>query len=133
MKISIKIVLCLICLLVFSFLETKGQEIIVHKKDTMVAISKSNLRTLNCIIIDFENTKDQLEIYKRIVLQDSLLLCNKDSVISLQNEISSKKDEYYKNNILILKDEIKKEKKKKKIWTSILGGVAIIFGILSIK
>lgn len=133
MKVNIEKVLCLLYLLVFSFLIVKGQEIIEHKGDTLIAISPTDLRTINCIIIDFENTKDQLDLYKRIVKEDSLLINNKDSILVVQSQIMTKKENYYINTAMSLQNDLKKEKKKRKIWTGILSGVAAVLGILAIN
>lgn len=132
MRSSIKRVLCSLCLLVFSFSIIKGQEIIEHNGDTLIAISPTNLKTINCIIVDFENTKDQLELYKQLTIQDSLLINEKDSIIAVQDKLMVKKENYYIETATQLKESLKKEKKKRKIWTGILGGVAAILGILAI-
>lgn len=133
MKVNIKKILCLLYLLVFSFLTIKGQEIIEHKGDTLITISPTELKTINCIIVDLENTKDRLNLYKRIIKEDSLLINKKDSILVIQNQIMTKKENYYINTVLSLQNNLKREKKKRKIWTGVLSGVAAILGILAIN
>lgn len=133
MKVNIKKILCLLYLLVFSFLTIKGQEIIGHKGDTLITISPTELKTINCIIVDLENTKDRLNLYKRIIKEDSLLINKKDSILVIQNQIMTKKENYYINTVLSLQNNLKREKKKRKIWTGVLSGVAAILGILAIN
>ena len=96
MKTSIKRrVLCLLCLLVFSFSIAKGQEIKEHNGDTLITITPSILETINCIIVDFENTKDQLNNYKNLAFQDSILINQQDSMIAVQTKLMNKKENYY--------------------------------------
>lgn len=111
---------------------TRAQEIIEYKGDTLVTITPDNLKTINCIIADFEYNNKQIRLYKEIIFQDSLLIINKDSVIRATNQIMETKEKYYQDIAVQLQNEIKKEKKKRTLWTSILGGVAAIFGILLI-
>lgn len=125
----------LLFLLAFLFFVGKAnsQEIIEYKGDTLITITPNNLKTINCIIADFELTKKKLDLYKKINYNDSLLINDKDSIITLKDSIIVKKDNYYKTIVTNLNNNLKKEKKKRTLWTSILGGVAVILGILALK
>lgn len=116
----------------FFIFGVRAQEIIEHNGDTLITITPNNLKTINCIIADFEYNNKQIKLYKEIIFQDSLLISNKDSVIRATNQIMETKEKYYQDTAVQLQNEIKKEKKKRTLWTSILGGVAAIFGILLI-
>ena len=116
----------------FFIFGVRAQEIIEHNGDTLITITPNNLKTINCIIADFEYNNKQIKLYKEIIFQDSLLISNKDSVIRATNQIIETKEKYYQDTAVQLQNEIKKEKKKRTLWTSILGGVAAIFGILLI-
>ena len=116
----------------FFILGVGAQEIIEHNGDTLITITPNNLKTINCIIAEFEYNNKQIKLYKEIIFQDSLLISNKDSVIRATNQIMETKEKYYQDTAVQLQNEIKKEKKKRTLWTSILGGVAAIFGILLI-
>lgn len=125
---------CLLPLLVsfFFILGVRAQEIIEYKGDTLVTITPDNLKTINCIIADFEYNSKQIKLYKEIIFQDSLLISNKDSVIRVTNQIMETKEKYYQDTAAQLQKSLEKEEKKRTLWTSILGGVAAIFGILLI-
>lgn len=116
----------------FFILGVGAQEIIEHKGDTLITITPNNLKTINCIIADFEYNNKQIKLYKEIIFQDSLLISNKDSVIRATNQIMETKEKYYQDTAAQLQKSLEKEKKKRTLWTSILGGVAAIFGILLI-
>ena len=132
MKTSIKrTVLCLLCLLAFSFF-AKGQEIIEHNGDTLITITPSNLKTINCIIVDFENTRDQLNNYKKLSIQDSILIRNQTNMIAAKDSLLKKKETYYIQSIKQLQNSIEKEKKKKRWLWGILGTIAAILGTIAI-
>lgn len=132
MKTSIKrTVLCLLCLLAFSFF-AEGQEIIEHNGDTLITITPSNLKTINCIIVDFENTKDQLNNYKKLSIQDSILIRNQTNMIAVKDSLLEKKETYYIQSIKQLQNSIEKEKKKKRWLGGILGTIAAILGTIAI-
>lgn len=133
MKTYIKIICLIIPLAFLFFLKANSQGIIEYKGDTLITITPNNLKTINCIITDFELTKKEVSVYKNLVYQDSLLIKDKDSIISRKDSIISKKETYYNNLVSELNNNLKKEKNKKTLWTSILGGVAVILGILAIR
>lgn len=114
---------------------TKGysQEIIEHRGDTMIVISPKNLKTINSIIVDLESSKEIIKLQKSIITEDSLKMNNLDSIISYQFMMMKKKDDYYINSVQDLEKSLKKEKKKRTIWTSFLGGVAVVLGIIAIS
>lgn len=116
----------------FFILGVGAQEIIEHNGDTLITITPNNLKTINCIIAEFEYNNKQIKLYKEIIFQDSLLISNKDSVIKATNKIMETKEKYYQDTAVQLQKSLEKEKKKRTLWTSILGGVAAIFGILLI-
>lgn len=110
-----------------------AQEIVEHKGDTLITITPENLKTVNSIIVDLENSKEIIGIQERMIFEDSIIKIQKDSIINYQREIQLKKDDYYINSIQGLQDSLKKEKRKKKLWTGILGSVAVILGALAIS
>ena len=110
-----------------------AQEIVEHKGDTLITITPENLKTINSIIVDLENSKEIIGIQERMIFEDSIIKIQKDSIINYQREIQLKKDDYYINSIQGLQDSLKKEKRKKKLWTGILGSVAVILGALAIS
>lgn len=110
-----------------------AQEIVEHKGDTLITITPENLKTINSIIVDLENSKKIMGIQERMIFEDSIIKIQKDSIINYQREIQLKKDDYYINSIQGLQDSLKKEKRKKKLWTGILGSVAVILGALAIS
>lgn len=110
-----------------------AQEIVEHKGDTLITITPGNLKTINSIIVDLENSKEIIGIQERMIFEDSIIKIQKDSIINYQREIQLKKDDYYINSIQGLQDSLKKEKRKKKLWTGILGSVAVILGALAIS
>lgn len=110
-----------------------AQEIVEHRGDTLITITPGNLKTINSIIVDLENSKEIIGIQERMIFEDSIIKIQKDSIINYQREIQLKKDDYYINSIQGLQDSLKKEKRKKKLWTGILGSVAVILGALAIS
>ena len=110
-----------------------AQEIVEHKGDTLITITPENLKTINSIIVDLENSKEIIGIQEKMIFEDSIIKIQKDSIINYQREIQLKKDDYYINSIQGLQDSLKKEKRKKKLWTGILGSVAVILGALAIS
>lgn len=118
--------------IIFSIFLSKSQNIIEYDKDTLITISPKQVDIINGIIIDFENSKKNIELYKDIVKLDSISLSKKDSIIFIQNSMFNKKEDYYKVSIENLENSIKDEKRKRKFTNSILGGAAIILGILFI-
>ena len=110
-----------------------AQEIVEHKGDTLITITPKNLKTINSIIVDLENSKEIIGIQERMIFEDSIIKIQKDSIINYQRKIQLKKDDYYINSIQGLQDSLKKEKRKKKLWTGILGSVAVILGALAIS
>lgn len=110
-----------------------AQEIVEHSGDTLITITPGNLKTINSIIVDLENSKEIIGIQERMIFEDSIIKIQKDSIINYQREIQLKKDDYYINYIQGLQDSLKKEKRKKKLWTGILGSVAVILGALAIS
>lgn len=110
-----------------------AQEIVEHKGDTLITITPENLKTINSIIVDLENSKEIIGIQEKMIFEDSIIKIQKDSIINYQRKIQLKKDDYYINSIQGLQDSLKKEKRKKKLWTGILGSVAVILGALAIS
>lgn len=129
MKTSFK---CLLLLLVslFFIIETRGQELADYNGDTVVIISPNDLKTINCIITDYEFQKKKIDFQESIIKLDSVLIQNKDSIIKQKDIVYLKKEELYIENISQLEKTIKKEKRKKTIFTTILGALAISLGTL---
>lgn len=132
MKRYIKYLLTLFIFILLSTSFSNSQNIIKCDKDTMIVISPKQVDIINSIIIDFENSKKNIELYKEIISLDSLSLSNKDSIIYIQNSMFNKKECYYKKSIEDLEDNIKSEKRSKILTNSILGGVVAILGVLFI-
>lgn len=123
----------ILLLSLLSVIKVGAQEIVEHKGDTLITITPGNLKTINSIIVDLENSKEIIGIQERMIFEDSIIKIQKDSIINYQREIQLKKDDYYINSIQGLQDSLKKEKRKKKLWTGILGSVAVILGALAIS
>ncbi len=113
-------------------LSIEAQEIIEHKGDTMIVISPSNLKTINSIIIDLEDSKKIINLQNKIIKNDSIVKSERDSIIVNQTNIIDKQNKYYTESINNLEKTLKKEKIKKTVWTSALGLVAVIFGTIAI-
>lgn len=123
----------ILLLFLLPMMKVGAQEIVEHKGDTLITITPENLKTINSIIVDLENSKEIIGIQEKMIFEDSIIKIQKDSIINYQREIQLKKDDYYINSIQGLQDSLKKEKRKKKLWTGILGSVAVILGALAIS
>lgn len=128
-----KKIIYILLLSLLPIVKVGAQEIVEHKGDTLITITPENLKTINSIIVDLENSKEIIGIQERMIFEDSIIKIQKDSIINYQREIQLKKDDYYINSIQGLQDSLKKEKRKKKLWTGILGSVAVILGALAIS
>ena len=128
-----KKIIYILLLSLLPIVKVGAQEIVEHKGDTLITITPENLKTINSIIVDLENSKKIMGIQERMIFEDSIIKIQKDSIINYQREIQLKKDDYYINSIQGLQDSLKKEKRKKKLWTGILGSVAVILGALAIS
>lgn len=113
-------------------LSIEAQGIIEHKGDTMIVISPNNLKTINSIIIDLEDSKKIINLQNKIIKNDSIVKSERDSIIVNQTNIIDKQNKYYTESINNLEKTLKKEKIKKTVWTSALGLVAVIFGTIAI-
>lgn len=111
----------------------QGQEIIEHNGDTLITITPGEVKTMNSIIVDLERSKDIISLQKKMILEDSIVIVKKDSIMVVQKELQLKKEDYYISSIQGLEKSLKKEKRKRKIWAGILGSVAVILGVLAIK
>lgn len=109
-----------------------GQKIVEYRGDTLITITQENLKTINSIIVDFESTKSIVGIQRKIILSDSIVSTRRDSIIALQRKIAEDRELYYKEAIDRLEESVKKEKRKRKLFTGVLGTVAVILGALSI-
>ena len=127
-----RLVYCLLLSLV-SWSGLYSQEIIEHRGDTMIVISPNNLKTINSIIIDLESSKEIIKLQRGIISEDSVKMNNLDSIISYQSIMIRKKDDYYINSIKNLEKNLRAEKRRKTLWTSILGSVAVILGVIAIS
>lgn len=127
-----RLIYCLL-LSLLPVLSTEAQEIIEHKGDTMIVISPNNLKTINSIIIDLEDSKKIIDLQNKIIKNDSIVKLERDSIIVNQINIINKQTKYYSESIDNLEKTLKKEKIKKTIWTSTLGLVAVIFGTIAIS
>lgn len=127
-----RLIYCLLLSLLPS-LSVRAQEIIEHNGDTMIVISPNNLKTINSIIIDLEDSKKIINLQNKIIKNDSIVKSERDSIIVNQTSIINKQNEYYTESINNLEKTLKKEKIKKTIWTSALGLVAVIFGTIAIS
>lgn len=110
----------------------KAQELVEQKGDTVILISPANLKTINSIIVDRENLKLQVGIYKNIVQSDSLQINALDSTLRYHRAILQKQQDFYVSSISGLEKSIRTEKRKKTILTTVLGGAALVLGILAI-
>ena len=133
MKIDFKVCLLLFLGFFFFMQSGKAQEVIEHKGDTMIVISPTNLKTINSIIVDYENTRRQNSLYSQIIQHDSIRVCALDSVIAQQKSIIQKQQVWYFDSVKELEKDLKKERRKKTVLTSVLGGVAVILGLIAIS
>ena len=117
----------------FPIIKVGAQEIVEHKGDTLITITPNNLKTINSIIVDLENSKEIIDLQDKIILEDSIIKLKKDSIINYQWDIQNKRDDYYIRSIQGLEESIEKEKRKKKTWVGILSSVAVVLGILVIS
>ena len=116
----------------FPFLGLRAQEIVEHRGDTLITITPRNLKTINSIIVDLENTKELSKVQGVLIKEDSVVMARKDSIILYQQKIQTMKDNYYVSSITGLQESLEKEKKKKKTWLGVLGSVAVILGTIAI-
>ena len=124
--------LLMLFLLLYPKISVGAQEIVEHKGDTLITITPRNLKTINSIIVDFENTKKLSQVQEKLIKEDSVVMARKDSVILYQQKIQTMRDNYYVSSIIGLQESLKKEKKKKKTWLGVLGSVAVILGAIAI-
>lgn len=122
----------LLLLSLFPFLGLRAQEIVEHRGDTLITITPRNLKTINSIIVDLENTKELSKVQGVLIKEDSVVMARKDSIILYQQKIQTMKDNYYVSSITGLQESLEKEKKKKKTWLGVLGSVAVILGTIAI-
>lgn len=123
----------MITLLGFS-MNSYSQEIIgTTERDTLITITDRQVKVINCIISDYEILQKRERLLENIISADSVLISSKDSIISSQKGILEKKENYYSLTVDGLEKSLKKEKRKRRLYTTILGGVAIFLGVLAIK
>ena len=87
-----RLIYCLLLSLLPS-LSVRAQEIIEHKGDTMIVISPNNLKTINSIIIDLEDSKKIINLQNKIIKNDSIVKSERDSIIDNKTSIINKKNE----------------------------------------
>ena len=109
-----------------------SQEIIEYKGDTVVIISPDNLRTINTIIVEHESTTKELDLYKKSLSVDSVMLASKDSIILSKNDIIIKKDQFYTESMKNLVVSLENEKRKHRKTKHILGGTGAVAIVVSI-
>lgn len=126
-----RIIYCLL-LSLLPLLSIGAQEIIENKGDTMIVISPNNLKTINSIIVDLEDSKKIINLQNKIIRNDSIVKLERDSIIMNQVSIIDKQNKYYIESLNNLEKSLKKEKKRKTIWTSSLSLVAVILGTIVI-
>ena len=102
----------LIFFLFFFFPHIHSQQKIVVGKDTVIAITPTELGKINGMIEDLEWTKKENRILHEMVKTDSIRLCAKDSIISAQLSREQKKELYYINQAQDLVNENTKLKSK---------------------
>lgn len=78
-----KIERLLVCLFFFIALPINAQRKVVIDKDTLVAITPKDLRTINGIIVDFEHTKELLSVKDTLLKLDSLHISNLEENLRL--------------------------------------------------
>lgn len=131
MKIhSLILSVIVVILFVVSSFSVRAQQIIrTIDGDTLVTITPPQLRTINCIIVDYEYRGikiNNLESSNSLLFQKSTL---QDSIISQQNLIMDQQMEIYVRNTERLREDIKNERKK----GIIIGGVSgVVLGALII-
>lgn len=117
----------------FFFSPAYSQEkILTEKGDTIIGIFPKDIITVNQICVDLENKERQNIILEKIVENDSIIISKKDSIINIKSKIYSEKEYYYNKSIEKLEKSLKEEKRKSLWYSGVLGGVAVILGILVI-
>lgn len=117
-----------ILFIVFMFVTTisYSQELIEYNGDTLVAITRKELGTINSIIVDYELTQKELGFYKELSLVDSATISLKDSIILEKDLVLKKKEEYYIDLNSSLQATLKREKKKYQIAGGTLVGAVVV-------
>ena len=119
-----------ILLAFLSFLPVQGQEIMVVNKDTIVAITPKDVKTINTIIVGYEWRGKEIQALDSLVKKDSLLLATKDSLLATQLVREKKKEDYYIEQAKALATENATLKKKKKVGVRTAGGIGLLVGLL---
>lgn len=103
-----------------------SQEIIEYNGDTLIAITPKDLGTINSIIVDYELTQKELNLYKELSVVDSVTICAKDSIIREKDLILRKKEDYYIELNNSIQANLKREKRKYQIAGGTLVGAVVV-------
>lgn len=99
-------------------------------KDTIVAITPKDVKTINTIIVGYEWRGKEIQALDSLVKKDSLLLATKDSLLATQLVREKKKEDYYIEQAKALATENATLKKKKKVGVRTAGGIGLLVGLL---
>lgn len=116
----------LLVILMLVSLASFSQEIIEYNGDTLIAITPKDLGTINSIIVDYELTQKELNLYKELSVVDSVTICAKDSIIREKDLILRKKEDYYIELNNSIQANLKREKRKYQIAGGTLVGAVVV-------
>ena len=116
----------LLVILMLVSLASFSQEIIEYNGDTLIAITPKDLGTINSIIVDYELTQKELNLYKELSIVDSVTICAKDSIIREKDLILRKKEDYYIELNNSIQANLKREKRKYQIAGGTLVGAVVV-------
>lgn len=98
----------------------------ILNEDSTVTCSLDNLRAANVITAKYEGVVEENEILKEIVVLDSGIISNKDSIIHEKSIILNKVTDAYDLELTDLRKQLKSETRKKKVAiysSAVLAGV----------
>ena len=88
--------------------------------------NSTDLGTINSIIVDYELTQKELNLYKELSVVDSVTICAKDSIIREKDLILRKKEDYYIELNNSIQANLKREKRKYQIAGGTLVGAVVV-------
>lgn len=91
-----RLIISLILLFLLGTLVCAQEKITLNNRDTLITITEGQVRTLTKMAVDLRETKKENKLLHEIVCSDSVLICVKDSIISVQAEQQSMTEKYYK-------------------------------------
>lgn len=102
-----------------------------EKDDSIVALSKNNLKDINCIIAKYEYELGINNYLNQTIKNDSVIISLKDDIISNKDEAFNREKRIFEQNMKSMQEQIDRERRNKNL--AIGGGIAatISVGILT--